>query len=87
MKVGIWPRAVKVLKKLPKIDQLVIAAVVRKLQSNGAGIVREKLQGYKNVYRIRVGKYRLVYFPAKTGIEIVIIGHRREVYHLLKRLL
>lgn len=87
MKVGIWPRAVKALKKLSKIDQLAIAIVVRRLQDDGAEVVREKLQGYKNIYRIRVGKYRLVYFPAKGGIEIVVIGHRREVYHLLKRLL
>jgi len=46
----------------------------------------EKLQGFKNVYRIRVGKYRLIYLLVKSGVEIIIIAHRREAYNLLKRL-
>jgi len=35
MTVEIWPRAVKDLKKLPKIDQLAITAIIRKLGITG----------------------------------------------------
>ncbi len=87
MKIGIWPRAVKDLKKIPKFDQLAIAGKIRGLKLNQGRFVGEKLQGYKNVGRIRVGKYRLLFFEVKAGIEIFLIAHRREVYNLLKRLL
>ena len=86
MKVGIWPRTIKELKKIPKIDQLAIAKKIRNLKDNPGKIPEEKLRGYKNVHRIRVGKYRLLFMGAKGGIEIFLIAHRREVYNLLKRL-
>jgi len=86
MTVEIWPRAVKDLKKLPKIDQLAITAIIRKLGITRVVSKNEKLQGFKNVYRIRVGKYRLIYLLVKSGVEIIIIAHRREAYNLLKRL-
>ena len=86
MKIGIWPRAIKDLKRIPKIDQLAIAEKVRNLKNNRGKIQKEKLQGYKNIYRIRVGKYRLIFMEVKDGIEIFLIAHRREVYNLLKRL-
>lgn len=86
MKIGIWPRAIKDLKKIPKIDQLVIAEKIKDLKDNRKQIQVEKLQGYKNIHRIRVGKYRLIFLEVKGGIEIFLITHRREVYNLLKRI-
>lgn len=86
MKVGIWPRAIKDLKKLPKIDQVAIVEKIKDLRENREQIQEEKLQGYKNVHRMRVGKYRLIFLEVRGGIEIFLIGHRREVYNLLKRL-
>jgi len=86
MKIGLWPRAIKDLKKIPKIDQLAIAEKIRNLRDNKEQIQEEKLKGFKNIHRIRVGKYRLIFLEVKSGIEIFLIGHRREVYHLLKRL-
>ena len=41
----------------------------------------QKLQGLES-YRIRIGDYRVLYLiddPTKT-VEIIAIGHRREVY-------
>jgi mRNA interferase RelE/StbE len=41
-----------------------------------------KLAGPSNLYRIRIGDYRVVYRidDAKQLVEITIIAHRREVY-------
>lgn len=86
MKVSLWRRATKDLKKLPKIDQLAIAKKIRKLENDQEKISEEKLKGFKNISRIRVGRYRLVFIEVKGGIEIFLIAHRREVYNLLKRL-
>ena len=42
----------------------------------------EKLSGERDLYRVRQGDYRIVYSIADQilTIEIIKIGHRREVY-------
>jgi mRNA interferase RelE/StbE len=42
----------------------------------------KKLEGEANLYRVRVGEYRVVYRVddrART-VDVVAIGHRRDVY-------
>jgi mRNA interferase RelE/StbE len=41
-----------------------------------------KLSGSERSYRIRVGDYRILYdvFSGRLLIEIVKVGHRRDVY-------
>jgi mRNA interferase RelE/StbE len=41
-----------------------------------------KGQGLKNLYRIRVGEYRLLYqvLAGELLILVVHIGHRKDVY-------
>lgn len=45
----------------------------------------EKVRGYEHTYRLRVGRYRIVYEVAKTIriITIIRIGHRKGVYKRL----
>ena len=85
MEVIVAPEAKKQIKKLPKFLQI---AVIEKLKKLGLGIVSgiTKLTGYKDVFRIRVGDYRVVYRILNNRIYVVLIGHRREVYKLLSRL-
>ena len=42
----------------------------------------EKLSGLENIYRIRIGKYRVIYnIQDEVLIVLVVkIGHRKEVY-------
>jgi mRNA interferase RelE/StbE len=42
----------------------------------------EKLSGEENIYRIRVGDYRILYLIADRQLIILVIRvrHRREVY-------
>lgn len=86
MKVIFSPRAEKELKKISKFDQI---AVVSKIQSLKAGenIVSEKLSGYKDIFRFRVGHYRIVYKKFSDKIYIILIRHRKDVYKLLKDLI
>lgn len=41
-----------------------------------------KLSGSERAYRIRVGDYRIIYevFDDTVYVEIVKVGHRRDVY-------
>lgn len=42
----------------------------------------KKLRGYKNLWRIRVGDYRVVYIidDDRTMVSVTRIAHRRDVY-------
>lgn len=85
MKLTITAHAQKQIKKLPKVYQIIIAKKIRKLQLD-LDFGSEKLSGYKNFYKNRVGVYRIVFVKYTNEIEVVLIGHRKEVYLLLKKL-
>ena len=85
MKITISPRAEKELKKLSKIDQIVIAKKIRFLGTSEA-TGEKKLTGFQNIFRIRVGNYRIVYKKTVSDVFIVLIGHRKDIYNSLKQL-
>lgn len=41
-----------------------------------------KLAGYDDVFRVRTGRYRILYSVTEPKLIIVVlkVGHRREVY-------
>lgn len=86
MKVLLSPRAEKEFRKLPKFDQIAAAQKIRTL-AQPTVVGEEKLSGYRFIYRVRVGNYRIVYKKANESIYIVLISHRRDVYKMLKNLL
>lgn len=87
MKVILSPRAEKQLRKFSKVDQVAVARKIRVVGGKNAAVKSERLQGYKNIYRVRVGRYRIVYRLTRDQVYVVLIGHRREIYQLVKRLL
>lgn len=87
MKVILSPQAEKKLIKLSKIDQISLARKIRNLQNNEKDVQTEKLQGYADIFRIRVGDYRLVYKKFSDRLYVILIGHRKDVYEILHRLL
>lgn len=71
-------------KELDAIQRQVWGRVQRKilaLSNNPRPVGVQKLQG-QSAYRIRVGDYRILYVIDDTAkrVEIVAVGHRREVY-------
>jgi len=79
--LGIKKSAERELRALPKQDVRRIAERIRGLAHNPRPPGNEKLSGQER-YRIRQGDYRIVYAVDDEGhaVEIVKIGHRREVY-------
>jgi mRNA interferase RelE/StbE len=72
-------------KELTKLPSTVILKIVPELQSlenlprpNGC----KKLKGFENLWRIRVGDYRVIYSIEDVilVVEVQAIGHRRNVY-------
>lgn len=87
MKVIISPRAEKQLKKLSKIDQIAIANKIRSIKDISAEVFgEEKLSSFKNIFRVRIGNYRIVYKKTTGNIYIVLISHRKDIYQLVRQL-
>lgn len=87
MKAVFSPRAEKQFQKLAKINQIIIAKKLRALR-DGPKIPNErKLKDYKNIFKIRIGDYRIIYKKRKDQIHIILLGHRKEVYRLLDQIL
>ena len=80
MKVVISGRAWKHYLKLPKIVQIAITKKIRVFEGGDKIPDSKKLEGYKDLYRTRVGDFRIIFTKYKGGIRIVVIAHRREVY-------
>lgn len=74
--------ALRDLKKLPKSEAERIHEKILGLAENPRPPGCVKLAGSGELYRIRVGNYRVIY-SINDGILVVIIlriAHRREVY-------
>ncbi|CAI4032166.1 Type II toxin-antitoxin system RelE/ParE family toxin [Nitrospira tepida] len=74
--------AEKELRKLPVDDLRRVVDRIRGLTQRPRPPGCEKLSGEAERYRIRQGDYRIVYGVDDSAhvVEIVKIGHRREVY-------
>ena len=76
------PRAAKELRDLERPDQVRVAAKIDSLAQNPRPHGVEKLSGEEDLYRVRVGNYRIIYKiqDARLVVLVVKIGHRRDVY-------
>jgi mRNA interferase RelE/StbE len=75
-------KAEKQLAVLPLDIADRIALAIDELATNPRPANNKKLQGYTNVYRVRVGNYRIIYSieDAVLTVEVIKIGHRKDVY-------
>ncbi len=77
----VQPRAVKAIAKLQTKDQKKIHAALLLLSENPFPPASAKLTNREG-YRVRVGNFRILYTVdgKKLIIQIVEVGHRREIY-------
>jgi mRNA interferase RelE/StbE len=75
----------KELEALPKSTAERILVKIEGLIATPRPIGTLKLRGQKNLWRIRVGEYRVVYAidDISESIDISVIRHRRDVYRNL----
>ena len=83
MRAILSPKSEKQLRKLSKINQMAVVRKIRQIRDKGFLSGKEKLKGVDG-YKVRVGDYRIVYKKTKKLIYIVLIGHRKEVYKIMK---
>jgi mRNA interferase RelE/StbE len=74
------PDIVKIqLRALPEEARQEIGYKLFLLQENLSGDIK-KLKGSKNQYRLRVGKYRILFELESTTITVYDIGNRKDIY-------
>ena len=81
-KIEISRSAEKQLKKLPKDDQKRVVDAILRLGDDSFPRGARKLSGYEDVFRIRVGRFRVLYSASETKLIVIVlkIGHRKDVY-------
>lgn len=81
MKLILLKNAEKELDRIEDKTALKISNKLFLLQNNPHGLDSKKLEGGKG-YRIRIGKYRVIYLidKAKNQILIIKVAHRKDVY-------
>ena len=74
--------AEKQLRRLPRDDQERVASAMLALADNPFPRGARKLSGYDDVFRVRAGRYRILYSVSGHALIIVVlkVGHRRDVY-------
>ena len=72
----------KELEKLDPENVKRIFPVIEALAQNPRPRLCKKLSGLQNLWRIRIGDYRLIYqiSDKQKAVDIVAIRHRREAY-------
>ena len=79
--VELLPSATKALSKLERATQFRLARRIDRLATDPwEGAV--KLTGAEDIWRVRVGDYRIVYRIEEDRLVVLVIriGHRRDVY-------
>lgn len=81
-KVDIDRSALKDLQQLPRRIVLRIGARIRDLQDNPRPSDCKKLTDQDNLYRVRVGDYRMVYAITDEILYVLVvrIAHRKDAY-------
>lgn len=81
-KIAYKTSAEKSFSKLPRDVQKRIFSAIEGLAENPRPPGVKKLQSVLDLYRIRVGDYRVVYTieDGELKILVVTISHRRDVY-------
>ena len=74
--------AEKQLKRLTPDDRRRVVEAILALRDESRPRGSRKLSGYTDVFRVRVGRFRILYSIEDRRLIIIIlkIGHRRHVY-------
>lgn len=80
--VRIGRSAEKQLRRLPGPDRDRVANAIATLADDPLPRGVRKLMGYDDVFRIRVGRYRILYEVSERTLIVAVlkVGHRRGVY-------
>jgi len=71
------------LRNLNKLEFFVRKRIINKIlgfAKVGSFHDVKRVRGYDNVYRMRVGNYRVIFELDNEGIHVLKVGHRKNIY-------
>jgi mRNA interferase RelE/StbE len=70
------------IRTLPRADQLRVIRVIQALATDPRPPGCRKLSGYNDVFRVRIGRLRVLYTIEDRRLVIIVlkVGHRKDVY-------
>ena len=73
--------AIRALRSMPKQNALLIRAKIDQCAADPESLANnvKRLQGRPG-FRLRVGDYRVIFTDDGVVLDVLAIGHRREVY-------
>ena len=76
------PRALRAIEAMPKPDRLRVRNRIDGLAAQPRPPGSIKLSGHANLYRVRVGDYRIIYelHDDRRIVIVIIVANRRESY-------
>jgi len=74
--------AEKQLRRVAKQARVRLVGAIQSLARAPRPRGARKLQGYDAAYRIRVGRYRVIYevFDDRVVVIVLKVGHRKDIY-------
>jgi mRNA interferase RelE/StbE len=83
--VKVAEEAAKFIRKQDKRIQRQIINNIRELAQNPRPQDCKKLQGYKELYRIPLGNYRIIYTIREKMLLVFVVrvAHRKDIYRHL----
>ena len=85
-RIEVSATAEKQIRRLPREAQIRVLQAIQPLATQPTPPGSRKVRGYDDVFRIRVGIYRILYRVEGRRLLIIIlkIGHRRDIYRSLR---
>ena len=81
-RIEVSATAERQIRTLPRADQLRVVRVIRALSTDPHPPGCRKLAGHADVFRVRIGRYRVLYSIEDRRLIIIIlkVADRKDVY-------
>ena len=81
-RIEVSATAERQIRKLPRAEQIRVIRVIQALSTDPRPAGCRKLSGYEDVFRVRAGRYRVLYSIEDRRLVIIVlkVGDRKDVY-------
>jgi len=81
-RIEVSATAERQIRKLPRADQIRVIRLIQSLSSEPRPPGCRKLTGYDDVFRVRLGRYRVLYSIEDRRLVVIVlkVGDRKDVY-------
>ncbi len=80
MRIQYHKRAVKFINSLSPKERQRIKVGIENLINNPGVCDIKVMEGYRDLYRLRVGQYRIIYTKDNVVLYVADVGNRGDIY-------